>query len=351
MRNSHRRSWLLSGLSALALACFVHGQNPPQPLPLEIIGKAQLTEQDKKRVEEYCKHYTDLLNAETSTPADVERAREELLKPLDQPNPARVIGGGFRGEYSGRVIPALDNTVARRHSPRHQRGSRSLATGNRSRGQHAAAECRCTESGALAGETQRRHRRESAAAVGNSRCAEGAGERAQASGEVVRHHFRALDVADSATLQPGDRTPIRLLRGEAVDLVINRIVAMTEPSAPMIDAVGGAIATLRTQFLQFNKETEQRPIGEQLGPALGQLLQYIREHWDALRTDKALNGTMNVVVLSSEGFLQTIDQLLASGRPSPGSDMGSAWKTNDKPKFEAGVEAWEGVLSKPPYKQ
>jgi hypothetical protein len=64
-----------------------------------------------------------------------------------------------------------------------------------------------------------------------------------------------------------------------------------------------------------------------------------------------MDDDMRTFVASAEGLLQIFDRRLVSpqDRQTPSSDMVGAWRANDKPKYETGVKAWQGVLDKAPY--
>ena len=169
-------------------------------------------------------------------------------------------------------------------------------------------------------------------------------------GLVLRSQLAALDAADTTALTPPDRTTLRSLIGESIASVAQRAAAAAQVSGPMVTAMGSAVGTLRVRITTYAKN-EQQSIGAQLGPALGKMLEWARANWDDVKKDPLIDNDMRTFVAAAEGLLQFFDTVLVEGkRPAPTSDMRGAWDAGDKPKFETGVKAWQGVLDKAPYK-
>jgi hypothetical protein len=356
------------GLAAGGFALRACGQiqNPPPPLPLDLVRQVQLNQQQIDQVRGHVKFWSDVLNAEGSTPADIKRAREELIKPFTQPGTANVITPDFRGTYSGFAVPEMDKAIKSTDVFRAINGLLVLSQLGTDRAvnllldhvdvqgeqrwqvrMHAASGVRMLlQDATLESRKVKEVCRRLREAVGR-----------EDNGLVLRHMFAALNVADAPPLDAGERKEVRGVMADALAAVAGRMTAMQQPSQPMIDAVSGAIVILRNKYLLLPSD-EQAGLGAKLGPALGNLLKHAQTHWDDSHGDKALNQSMTIMIASCESFLQRIDPAVTKAapsgqgaRPTPATDLRNAWEGNDKGKFEAGVQAWESVLSKPPYKE
>jgi hypothetical protein len=356
-----RRSLTLLLSAALGASVFVAPamcQAPPQPLSLDLIGQVQLTAEQEKRVCDYVKYYADLLNGAGSKPAEVEKARDELIRPLNQPNAASLVKPAFRGTFARCAVPEMEIALGGSDVFRAVNAMLVLAQVGTDRSANALLQqidvqnqpqwqirLRAADSLRMliaGGTLDARKVVESA-----RRVREAVGR--EDDGRVLYRHLSALQAADDAVQQPADHSSIRGLIGESVKAGIKRAVAQPEPSREMLSAVGSALVRLRERFTQFSKQ-ETEAVGAEIGPALHELLAYARTHWDKAQSDPILTPPMTVIVASSEGLLQYIDPVLIKTRPTPTSDMNNAWKAKDKPKYEQGLSNWQSVVTKPPYK-
>jgi hypothetical protein len=359
---SIRRRSLTLLLSAFALASFLAWpaacQAPPQPLPLDLIGQVQLNAEQEKRVCEYVKYYADMLNSSDSKPGEIEKARDELIRPLNQPNAASLVKPAFRGTYARCAVTEMENALNGGDVFRAVNAMLVLAQVGTDRAANALLQhidpqaqpqwqirLRAADSlrMLLQGGTL-----DARKVVEVSRRVREAVDREE-DGRVLYRHLSALQAADEAVQQPGDHSTIRGLIGESIKAGVKRAVAQPEPSREALVAVGSALVRLREGFTRFSKQ-EAEGIGAQIGPSLHDLLAYAQAHWDKAQSDPGLTKPMSVIVASSEGLLQYIDNVLPKSRPTPSSDMNNAWKSKDKPKYEQGLSNWQSVVTKPPYK-
>lgn len=332
-------------------------QSPPPPLGNDLMLQVELNQQQQKQVCDFVTHWGGILNGESASPAEIEGAREQLTRPLNQPNASRMMTPNFRGTYSKCAVPEMEKALDSKHLYRAinallvlsqlgtDRASSVLLMHADSQNQPAwQLRLRAADGerllllgGAL----------DSRKALDAARKLRDAASREE-NGSVLRLHFAALDAADGSTLQPNERSEVRSLIGEAIAGACQRLSATSEISGPMVQAVASAVGRLRERITDYNDEHMR--MGVKLAPALGATLAWTLANWDSLRgTDATVTDAMNVLVASSEGLLQFTDPRLASGRATPTSDINGAWKAGDKTKFETGLKAWQAVLSKPPY--
>ncbi len=358
----HTRSRLipLLGLAAafvLAAACCA--QNPPASLG-DLVTKVALSQPEVERINAYVKFYADMLNNPSSTPSEVEKARNELIREFVQAT-VRNMSPNFRGTFSSAAAPGMETALKGKDIHRAINAAVILAhlgTDKASnvlvanadlqnqpqwqvRLQSANGERMLLMSGALDGRktiAAARSLREAAVREDN--------------GLVLRHQLGALAAADAAGLTPADQSTVRTLQAEALASVSKKMVAANDVvDGSNVVALASIVVVLRDRFATQFTPQERKSIGETLGPALGALLDWARAHWDAARADQSITRDMGILVAACEGLLQRIDPVVASNvRPAPSSDMNGAWKAGDKAKFETGVKAWQDVLTKAPYK-
>ena len=102
---------LLSGLVAtLSFASVGCGQGGPS-LNATVTSAVELTEQQVAEVKAFVECWAAVINNPASTPAEVERARDELCRPLSQPGASRLVTPNFRGTFSGFAVPHMQTAL------------------------------------------------------------------------------------------------------------------------------------------------------------------------------------------------------------------------------------------------
>jgi hypothetical protein len=92
-------------------------------------------------------------------------------------------------------------------------------------------------------------------------------------------------------------------------------------------------------------------LAQLLGPALLKVILHVQAHWEDARANAASQRDIAIVVGACEVALQTVDSVIRRDQTAPATEMKTAWIAGDKAKFDAGVQAWQDLLSKPPYGQ
>ena len=345
----------LAGTCAAQLAV---GGCPPS-VGADVTSAVELTEQQVAQVKTFVECWSGVLNGDQSTPAEVERARDALVSNFNQPGAARLISPNFRGTFARFAVPEMEKALGSGNMYRAINGVIVLSQLGSDRASNALLlhvdlqnqpawqiRLRAAEGERLLLTGASLDSRKSVDAAKKLRDA----ILREDNGLVIRSQLAALDAADVTTLSPADRTTIRGLIGESIASVAQRAAEAQQVSGPMVTAMGSAVGTLRVRITNYAK-TEQQSIGAQLGPALGRMLEWARANWDTVKKDPQIDNDMKTFVAAAEGLLQFFDPVLVDGkRPAPTSDMRGAWDADDKPKFETGVKAWQGVLDKAPYK-
>ena len=356
---------MLSGLvAALSLATTCTAQVSVSvggcpPLGTDVTSAVELSEQQVAQVKAFVECWSGVLNGEQSTPAEVERARDELARHFNQPGGSRLVSPNFRGTFARFAVPEMERALGSNNMYRainavivlsqlgSDRASNLLLLHVDQQNQAAwQIRLRAAEGERLLLTGASLDARKTLDAARKLRDA----ILREDNGLVLRSQLAALDAADTTALTPPDRTTLRSLIGESIASVAQRAAAAAQVSGPMVTAMGSAVGTLRVRITTYAKN-EQQSIGAQLGPALGKMLEWARANWDDVKKDPLIDNDMRTFVAAAEGLLQFFDTVLVEGkRPAPTSDMRGAWDAGDKPKFETGVKAWQGVLDKAPYK-
>ena len=285
--------------------------------------------------------------------------RDALTQPFSQPNSARLMTPNFRGTYSNAAAPAMETALDGKDIHRAinaimvlsqlgtSRASDALTRNadlqNQSiwqiRLQAANGERMLLQSGALEGRRATeacRRLRDAASREDN--------------GLVLRHQFAALAAADNPSLQGSDLTAARDALAQAVAATARKVAGKDEITPSEVVALASAIVTLRNRYPTQYNSTEQKNVGEMLGPVLGSLLEWTKTHWDKVRSNESMTNDMGILITACETLLQRIDFELARSRQPPPVNMHAAWTSGDKPKFDAAVTAWQALLAKAPYK-
>jgi len=360
----HRRLQIvLLGLAAallLAVGRPAAGQAPPTTLAPDLLRQPELNDQQRATICAFVKQWTDLINNEQSGPEEVERARSELVRVLNQPNAASLISPAFRFQYSQCAAPELQRALSSQNLYRAVNAAVALASlgtdraaslllehadlQNETRWQvrlHAAGGMRLMiQSGMVEARRMNGYVRSLAEAAAREN-----------NGLILRHQLAAIEAADGGTLGAEDRRKVRGMLADALVGVARNLLKIKQPTGPMIDAVTQSVGSFGRKFLTL-ETAEGRSLGAQLGPALGDLFTYAQAQWETSQKDPDLSASMGRLVGATETFLQGIDaSVKTSARPSPPDGVRRAWEGKDKTRFDSGVQAWQSVLTKPPYKE
>jgi hypothetical protein len=350
-----RRLWPLNiGLSLLLALClrqaYCWAQNPPQPLPMNLVGASALSDEQLAQITTYVKHFGERLNNATE-PAEVEEARASLIKPLIQPDAARLVSPVFRLEYSKATTPEMQKALS--GTDLHRAVNALLVLSQLGESRAADAVLAQTEPGKP---WQIRNQAASALRVMLQGGALDPKKSPQVArrikdavaredhGLVLAHLLAALDAATETVAEEEDKRAVRGYLVEAMASVADRVGQQAEFRAAVVDAFVKELERLRPKYAQLTKP-EQVALGKRLAPALGKILAYIAANWDAAREQPA---RIERIVGACETSLQFINIPLA-GPAAPETNLKNEWIRGDKTKFDQGVAAWQKILAAAPY--
>jgi hypothetical protein len=315
-------------------------------------------------------HWTGVLKDPKSQPEDVERARGELIRPLDGSN-ALVASPDFRINYSKLVVSALEDAIRMDNVHAATNAVRVLAQLGTDRAINVLI---------LQADKQNEERWQYRLRAANgcqtilksgllepAKVVEAVKKLHDATGredhnDVLRHQFAAIIAAANPTppgggssaatpLTPEDRQKIRdvliTTSAEAVDRFRNG-----GKGEPPLAAVNPAIVDLRDKFLSPGSSLdEKKAMGKKLGPMLGKVLEIALDHWQDGHANERAKNFYGTAVGTCEGFLLRIDTQIRSGDQSPPDKLHGAWEAGNKDAFVAGLTLWQNILNQPPYEK
>lgn len=335
-------------------------QGAPRPLGQDITGSTQISDEQRAAIKAYADYWCGMLNDEHSKPDQVEKARAELIRPLQQIQ--QNISPSFRFEYSKTLVPCLEqpikctslhaavNSIIVASKLGTDRAINLLLAHTDLQTQscwqirlQAAFGCQ----GLLQGEAL--DVRKMSEAVKKLRDA----AKREDNNLVLRHQLAAIDAADHSPLKPEERQQMRAALVDAVITVVDQIArnaAAPEPS-PLVDGVHSAVVLLRSKFVQANtmQGPEKEDVAKKLGPSLGQLLSYASTHWTAIQADENAKKRYGMMVGSWEGFLGHLATSAKPGGNGPATELRKPWDTGDKAKFDTDLRLWLDIVNQPPY--
>jgi hypothetical protein len=314
-------------------------QGAPPNIPADISGAQSLTPAQKETLNAYVGYWSERLTNED--PLVIAEARNQLIRPLQ----VLAKSGAFQVAYGGLLAEKITPML---------KGPSDIAATN---GLVALRFAELPETADLFIEqmsprTQPREaRRQSAAAnlaemlphvtfVGAKATSVG---RALSSAileetvpTVLERGLQAMNVLArrNAGVMP---VQIETLRG-----LVTKIDRQTSPSELMA-ALSNSIPGLRDQFLAMpvNQQRESAPL---LQPVILSLLQTVQKHWELAQEDMKLQAAYGNAVQRGETLLRLLARDGSSAPPA--AVLHEAWKSNDRPKFEAAIKTWEAAVKR-----
>lgn len=334
---------------------------PPQSLT-SLSGKASLTENDEKRIEDFSKYW--LARLETGIPEDVTRARNKLIEPLNS-----MLGKTssiFRSTYSDDLLPTLEKVVEGDDAFRAVNAlqvigfigtdpSTRLLTKAMDPESQEMAEKRLWATIAIReslGNGDLSPRRSSAVIreIGRSASTE-------PNWQVLMRQLETLAEVTRSKIpreQGGDeiRKLGRSLQVEVMGVTIDRLLLVDgngdKASIELIHALRPSILEIQRQYLDPEMLDYRHEIGINAAPQLGRVYEIILVHFDALRGSEDLRNTSGLTLRLSEETLKLIDSDVRSGG-TPNVNSMAAWEKGRKEDLQRSKAAWGDILKNPPY--
>lgn len=348
---------MLAIASASWLAPPAMAQTRPTLPGLDVLTAPQLSPQQISRICEYGSFWTTRLAAKDATPEAVEEARAELIRPLNAPQ----VANDFRFQYSKCVVPELQPVIRDGHP--HAAVNAILVVSHL--GSDRAANL-LLDHGDLLTEPRWQIRARAAAgcrlllqsgSLPANKIVDAARRLRDATGRetdnlVLQRQFEAIDAADVAGMEPGDREQARKALLEAFQSVVDRIAKNNNPHPnPLLGAVSRAVLLLRdSKFLNNAVPIAERDaLGKTVAPNLVRIIALVGSRWEEGHGDAELDKLGRETIGACEGFLRIIDERVRGKGRAPQSSLQQSWAGNQRDAFESDLRTWQDVTSQPPY--
>ncbi|MCI0630630.1 MAG: hypothetical protein L0Y44_08265 [Phycisphaerales bacterium] len=356
-------AWVASLTGALFLALSSQGlaQAAPQPIPADVIRSPEINADQDRQIKAYTSYWTDRLT-QCQDPDDVQRAREALIKPLQQVNVS--VSNVFRSKYSESAVAQLEKALAATNGKSihcatnaitvismlgTDRALRPLLDHCDSQFQpslqirlRAAAGCATL---LPAGTLDARKVVDAAKRLRDM-------TKDEPSNLVLLRLFEAINAADQGRLEAADRRQIRAMLNDAICIAVDeRVAAKPAAADPPVAAVNAAIVLVRDKFTESDvvQSDEKRELSLKLAPRLGKLLDLAKANWEAAQGDEATKRLYGAMIGTCEGFLPILHRATKPPSEAPVTGLKAAWPNADKAKYEADLSLWLNALSQPPY--
>ncbi len=342
---SYRHTPLIS--LVVLLAVFVTSSCPAQSAPpgltVDTVSASQLGANQRQVITTYANYWTGVIAAADSTAANVERARKELIRPLNIPGASAT----FLLEYASLVVPALDAVIQANGRP------------------HAAM-----NSLIVLGRLPDRRALNALYRHANSRDESRLWIRIGASNNLARSMDRNLNainpreippvirnLRDAARIEDDPVVLLHLLEGmsgvntlEAHQALLNSLETVVEKinqhdgaDCPLIDPLYATMEDLRNRFIRLDLPIDQqRTIKAQLSSVMLSLLETAQNKWDAAHADAELSLQWAKAVRLGEAILRITAPV--TNLDGINTDLRRHWDNNDKPKFAVDVQQWQQVV-------
>lgn len=348
-------------MGAMALAPQGLAQAAPQPIPADVVRAATLNPNQIDSIKAWTTYWTARL-IECQDPDDVQRAREELMRPFQGGiNPQ--ISNVFRLHYSQHALPVLEGAI-------HNKDGKSIHCATNAinvismLGTDSALRTLWTHCDVHSQPSSQIRLR---AAVGcatllrgdtidSRKIVDAAKKLRDASKDevdnlVLLRQFEAINAADHNRLQHDDRQAVRAALVDAICVAVDAKVRDERQNKAPIEAINSAVVLVREKFIRGDLQADEaKQLGQRLGPRLGRVLEFISTNWQPAQSD-ATKKMYGVVVGTADGFLPRIDQIVRGPGKSPKTTLRDAWTAANKEKFDADVKLWLDALRQAPYEK
>ena len=109
-----------------------------------------------------------------------------------------------------------------------------------------------------------------------------------------------------------------------------------------------ALILIRNDYLALDR-ADQEKVGKSLAPVLCDLCTVAGAHWEDAQGDEAAQKLYGGAVQVSENLLKVIDADIRPDQTVPRTELGPAWRNDDKPRFDKDHDKWRSVLMGPAY--
>jgi hypothetical protein len=336
-------------------------QAPPPPLSTLVITAVDLSGDPENQVKQYVAYWANLLVTSTR-PEDVEKARTQLIEPLNRLNVTPSLD--FRGVYSKLLIPDLEKAIAG-SNPHAAVNALIIASqiGTDNAMRLLLNQCDKTSQPVwqlrlqAAFGAKNMLDKSQALKFAASKNLDWAkrlrdASRVEESSHVLRHQFAAIGAADHKGLKTTERKQVRdYLLESLVNTVERAERANNNPHySPLIEAAGSAVGLIRDKFLDNSlTKAEKETLGRESAAVLVKLLALVNSTWPNAQADEHAKRTMSYIVGACEGYLTRIDATLKGEGQELKTHLRQGWDSGSKDGFDADLKQWQDAVAKSPY--
>jgi len=343
---SYRHSPLISLVVILAVlvASPCVAQSPPTGLSIDIVSAPQLDANQRQTIEAYADYWTGVIADAESTAPDVERAREELIRPLEVPGGPSAT---FRQEYASNVVPALDAVIQANGRP-HAAMNSMIVLGSLPDRRALTALYNHADSRR---EARTWIRIGAAANLARSMQTNLSGFNARDIPPVIRNLRNAAEAEDDPIVL------LHLLEGmgavstqesheallTALQNVVQKIDQHAGANCPLIDPLYATMEELRNRYIRLNLPINvQRDLKAQLSGCMVAFLSAAQGHWDPAHADAELTLQWAKAIRLSEAILRI--SVPVTDLDGIDTDLRQHWEDGDQSAFDADVQQWQRVV-------
>jgi len=328
----------------LAAAVAASASAAPPPRITHLADSTTVNEQQRQEIRAYAEYWCDELLDED--PIVVDEAREKLLDPLVRPV---QVGQNFRFTYADAAVPRLEGVIADGNPQASVSAMQFAGMLGTPRAlemivKHASVQDEqkfnlrlwaalsfplAVSKGVLPINDTDRALREFGDAASREQ-----------NWLVLRRQFEAIASVKGNVSRDEQ---VRALRSAT-----NRMDEHPGPS-DLMHAVKVAVKLMLDEYLKL-QPAEQETFGKSLAPVLCDLVTVAHKHWDNAQEDDVARVNYGGAILISENLLRLIDRRVRPRQAGPRTELGPAWKNQQKRRFNDDHEAWRSVLSRPPYR-
>lgn len=325
---------LVVGTTPLARAA------PPARGITKLANQAFLNPADKNRIHDWAQHWSDELAA--GDPATVARARAKLMEPLK----AVQVGGVFRLEYAGVLLPPLQVIIGGVNPHSAFNATQVVGVVGTDRALEILCDIANDQSLGIrlcAAESFKTAVRQGAITPNEiSRGLRRLGKAAcrEEHWLVLRRQFEAIYSVDSDVSRD---VQLKILQRTTARMSDN-------PNGPsdLMRALYPALKFLRDGYIKLPR-AKQGPFGKVLAPVLCRVCSVADGHWEKAQEDPEAKKIYGGAIQISETLLQVIHGRVQPDRNPPRTALDRAWREKDKPRFDRDRVKWQGILANPPY--
>ena len=316
----------------------------------QLVDNANLSERDRDDIRRYALHW-----AGTREPDEVDEARAKLIEPLR----AIRVGDRFRFEYSRAVVPHLEKVILQGTTHAAVNSLQVVALLGTPEAlkvilAHASIDDEddfgirlwaarafpiAVDQGVLPQDKINEALRKLEKAASREAAAAGAAD-APLQWLVLQRQFEAIaSVKNSVS---------RDVLAKVLKAVTQAMKKNQHGPSDLMNATYPALMLILNEYLTLDP-ANRKTVGKSLAPVLCDLCRVAATHWAKAQDNEVARKSYGGAVHISENLLKLIDARIRPDQVRPRTELGGAWRSGDKHRFDLDRDKWSDVLRRPPY--